>query len=152
MKKRYRVTLTEEKRQELQTMVSAGMAAARKLVRARILLLADEADGGPAKPDSEIADVLGCGRAMVERARTQFVEEGIEATLNPKPTTRTYERRLDGKAEAHLVVMVCGAPSEGRARWTLRLLADRMVDFGHVESVSHEAVRQTLKNANLNLG
>jgi transposase len=152
MKKRYRVTLTEEERAELQTMVSAGMAAARKLVRARILLLADEADGGPAKPDSEIADVLGCGRATVERARTQFVEEGIEATLNPKPTTRTYERRLDGKAEAHLVALVCGAPPEGRARWTLRLLADRMVGLGHVESVSHEAVRQTLKKTNLNRG
>ena len=152
MKKRYRVTLTEDERQELQSMVSAGKTAARKLVRARILLLADEADGGPAKPDSEIADVLGCGRATVERARTQFVEEGIEATLDPKPTTRTYERRLDGKAEAYLVAMVCGAPPEGRGRWTLRLLADHMVGLGYVESVSHETVRQTLKKTNLNLG
>lgn len=152
MKKRYRVTLTEDERQELQAMVSAGTAAARKLVRARILLLADEADGGLAKPDLEIAEVLGCGRATVERARTQFVEDGIEATLNPKPTTRVYARRLDGKAEAHLVAMICGAPPEGRARWTLRLLADRMVGLGYVESVSHEAVRQTLKKTNLSPG
>ena len=88
----------------------------------------------------------------MERVRQQFVEEGLEATLNPKPSTRVYERRLDGKAEAHLVAMTCGAPPEGRARWTLRLLADRMVVLGFVESVSHEAVRQTLKKTNSSLG
>ena len=152
MEKRYRVTLTEDERQELQSMVSAGKAAARKLVRARILLLADQADGGPAKADPEVADALGCGRATIDRVRKQFVEEGMEATLNPKPTTRIYERRLDGKAEAHLVAMACGAPPKGRARWTLRLLADQMVGLGYVESVCHEAVRQTLKKMNLSLG
>jgi len=152
MEKRYRVTLTEDERQGLQSLVSAGKAAARKLVRARILLLADQAEGGPAKPDPKIADALGCGRATIERARKQFVEEGIEAALNPKPTTRIYERRLDGKAEAHLVAIACGAPPEGRARWTLRLLADRMVGLGYVESVCHEAVRQTLKKMNSSLG
>jgi transposase len=152
MEKRYRVTLTEDERQELQSMVSAGKAAARKLVRARILLLADQAEGAPGKPDPKIADALGCGRATIERARKQFVEEGIEAALNPKPTTRIYQRRLDGKAEAHLVAIACGAPPEGRAHWTLRLLADRMVGLGYVESVCHEAVRQTLKKMNSNLG
>jgi transposase len=152
MEKRYRVTLLEEERQELQSMVSAGKAAARKLVRARILLLADQADGGPAKLDPEIADALGCGRATIGRTRQQFVEEGMEAALNPKPTTRVYERRLDGKAEAHLVAIACGAPPEGRARWTLRLLADRMVGLGYVEYVCHEAVRLTLKKTNSNLG
>jgi transposase len=152
MEKRYRVTLTEDERQALQSMVSAGKAAARKLVRARILLLADQADGGPGKLDPEIADALGCGRATIGRTRKQFVEEGIEAALNPKRTTRIYERRLDGKAEAHLVAIACGAPPEGRARWTLRLLADRMVGLGYVESVSHEAVRQTLKKMNSSLG
>lgn len=152
MKKRYLVTLTGEEREELQSMVSSGRAAARKLLRSRILLLADEAEGGPAKPDAEIADALGCGRATVERVRKQFVEEGLEATLTPKPTTRTYENRLDGRAEAHLVAIACGAPPEGRARWTLRLLADRMVGLGYVESVSHETVRQTLKKTNLSLG
>jgi transposase len=152
MEKRYRVTLTGAERQELQAMVSAGKAAARKLVRARILLLADQADGGPAKADPEVADALGCGRATIDRVRKQFVEEGMEATLNPKPTTRIYERRLDGKAEAHLVAIACGAPPKGRARWTLRLLADQMVGLGYVESVCHEAVRQTLKKMNLSLG
>ena len=152
MEKRYRVTLTEDERQELQSMVSAGKAAARKLVRARILLLADQADGDSGKLDPEIADALGCGRATIGRTRKQFVEEGIEGALHPKPSTRTYERRLDGKAEAHLVAIACGAPPDGRARWTLRLLADRMVGLGYVESVSHEAVRQTLKKTNSSLG
>lgn len=152
MEKRYRVTLLEEERQELQSMVSAGKAAARKLVRARILLLADQADGGPGKPDQEIADALGCGRATIGRTRQQFVEEGMEAALNPKPTTRIYQRRLDGKAEAHLVALACGAPPEGRAHWPLRLLADRMVGLGYVESVCHEAVRQTLKKMHSSLG
>lgn len=152
MQKRYQVTLTVEERQELQAMVSTGKAAARKLVRSRILLLADQSEGGPAKSDPEIIDALGCGRATVERVRKQFVEEGVEATLNPKPTTRTYERRFDGKTEAHLVAIACGAPPEGRARWTLRLLADRMVGLGHVESASHETVRQTLKKTNSSRG
>ena len=146
------MTLLEAERQELQALVSKGRAAARKLTRARILLLADQAEGGPAKQDAEIVDALGCGRATVERVRKQFIEEGLEATLNPKPTTRTYERRLDGKAEAHLVAIACGAPPEGRARWTLRLLADRMVGLGQVESLSYETVRQTLKKTRLSLG
>lgn len=88
----------------------------------------------------------------MERVRKQFVEEGLEATLTPKPTTRTYENRLDGKAEAHLVAMACGAPPEGRSRWTLRLLADRMVGLGYAETVSHETIRQTLKKTNSSRG
>ena len=152
MKKRYLVTLTLAEREELQSMASTGKAAARKLVRSRILLLADQAEGGPAKSDAEITDFLGCGRATVERVRKQFVEEGLEATLIPKPTIRTYENRLDGKAEAHLVAIACGAPPQGRARWTLRLLSDRMVGLGYVESVSHETVRQTLKKTNSSRG
>jgi hypothetical protein len=145
MEKRYRVTLTETEQRDLQAMVSKGKAAARKLVRARILLLADQANGGPAKSDAEIVDALGCARATVERLRQEFVEEGLDGILHPKPTARTYLRRLDGKAEAHLVAMACGAAPEGRARWTLRLLADRLVALGHVDSISHETVRQTLK-------
>jgi hypothetical protein len=152
MEKFYRVTLTVKERQELRALVSKGKAAARKLVRARILLLADQAEGGPAQADPEIVKSLGCGRVTVERVRKQFVVEGLEATLDPKPTSRTYERRLDGKAEAHLVALTCGAPPEGRGRWTLRLLANRMVALGYVESVSHEAVRQTLKKTSLSRG
>jgi hypothetical protein len=148
MEKFYRVTLTAEERQALRALVSKGKSAARKLVRSRILLLADQAEGGPAQADPEIVESLGCGRATVERVRKQFVEEGLEATLEPRPTSRTYERRLDGKAEAHLVAITCGAPPPGRGRWTLRLLADRLVALGYVESLSHETVRQTLKKTN----
>ena len=152
MEKRYRVTLTEQERQELQKMVSTGKAAAKKLLRARIMLLADQSEGGSAKSDPGICDALGCGRATVERVRKQFVEEGLEATLQPARSRRVYERRLDGKAEAHLIALTCGAAPEGRARWTLRLLADRMVALQHIETVSHETVRRTLKKTNSSRG
>jgi hypothetical protein len=152
MEKRYRVTLTVEEQQELREMVTTGKAAARKLTRARVLLLADQAEGGPAKSDPDIIDALSCGRATVERIRKQFVEEGLEAALHPKPSTRVYERRVDGKVEAHLVALACGTPPEGRSRWTLRLLGDQLVALGHVESISHETVRQTLKKTNSSLG
>ena len=152
MEKRYRVTLSDEERLDLQRLVSVGKAAARKLVRARILLLADQADRGPAQSDPEIVRALGCGRATVERVRQQFVEEGLELVLQPVPPTRTYERRLDGKAEARLIALTCGAPPAGRARWTLRLLGDRMVALGYAKSLSHETVRQTLKKTNSSRG
>lgn len=152
MRKRYVVTLTAEEREELGTLISRGKAAARKLMRARILLLADQSDGGPAKSDPEITEAVLCGSATIERVRRQFVEEGLEETLTRKPTLRTYENKLDGRTEAHLIAMTCGAPPEGRARWTLRLLADRMVALGHVESVSHETVRMTLKKTTSNRG
>jgi hypothetical protein len=145
MRKRYRVALEPEERAELGRLLSRGRAAARKLTHARVLLPADEAEAGPAKRDAEVAEALGCGRATVERARKRFVEEGPQAALVPRPTSRVYERRLDGEAEARLIALACSPPPEGRGRWTLRLLADRVVALGYVEAVSHEAVRRTLK-------
>jgi transposase len=152
MEKRYRVTLTAQERGDLQKLVSTGKAAAKKLVRARIVLLADQAPGGPARSDPEIVQSLGCGRVTVERVRKQFVEDGLEATLQPAPRARVYERRLDGKAEAHLVALACGSPPDGRSRWTLRLLADRLVALEYVEEVSYETVRRTLKKTNSSRG
>jgi len=152
MEKRYRVTLTDEERQDLQKLITVGKGAARKLLRARVLLLADQAEGRPAKSDPEIAEALQCGRATVERVRKQFVEEGLETVLQPKPSTRVYEKKLDGRMEAHLIALVCGTPPAGRSRWTLRLLGDQMVGLGHVESLSHETVRRTLKKTSLSLG
>lgn len=152
MEKRYRVTLTNQERQDLEQLVSSGKSAAKKLTRARVLLLADQAEGGPAKSDPEIVESLRCGRATVERVRKRFVEEGIEIALQPAPAKRVYQRRLDGKAEAHLVALACGTPPEGRARWTLRLFADRMVALEYVESISYESVRRTLKKTNSNRG
>jgi transposase len=152
MEKRYRVTLTEQERDGLEKLVSTGKSAAKKLVRARIMLLADQAPDGPAKSDPEIVESLGCGRVTVERVRKQFVEDGLDAALQPPPRKRVYQRRLDGKAEAHLVALACGSPPEGRSRWTLRLLADRMVTLEYVEEVSYETVRRTLKKTNSSRG
>ena len=152
MKKRYRVTLTEYERLDLQKLVSTGKAAAQKLVRARLVLLADQEEGGPGLSDPEIVEALGCGRVTVERVRQQCVEDGLEAALQPPPRKRVYERRLDGKAEAHLVALACGSPPEGRARWTLRLLADRMVALEYVEELSYETVRRTRKKTSASRG
>src|SRR5208337_3727882 len=136
MEKRYRVTLTISEREDLRKLVSVGKSAAQKLVRARILLLADQSEGGSSKSDPEIVEALGCGRASVERVRKQFVEDGLDAVLSPKPSQRVFERKIDGKAEAHLIALACGSPPKGRSRWTLRLLGDQMVALEHVESVS----------------
>lgn len=152
MEKRFRVTLSEDERGGLEKLVSTGKAAAKKLVRARILLLANEGTDGSAFADAEIVAALGCGRATVERVRKQFVEEGPEATLSRKPNTRVRARRLDGTAEAHLIALTCSPAPAGRAKWTLRLLADRMVTLEHVESLSHETVRRTLKKTRSSRG
>jgi transposase len=152
MKKKYIVTLTEAERQMLQAMLSRGKAAARKLVHARILLKADASPGGPTWNDDQIAEGLEVGRATVERVRWQFVEEGLEAALERRKSSRQYERRLDGDGEAHLIALACQKPPEGRARWTLQLLADRMVQLEYVETVSDQTVRRTLKKTNLSLG
>jgi transposase len=145
MKKKYIVTLTEEERSMLREMVSRGKAAARKLMHARILLKADAGEGGPAWHDEAIAEGLDVGRATVERVRKEFVEEGLEAALERRKPRRQYKRRLDGDAEAHLVALTCQKPPEGRSRWTLKLLADRMVQLEYVEQVSYQTVRRTLK-------
>lgn len=121
---------------------------ARVLVHAGILLKAHQSKSGPGWTDARIADALDCGTATVERVRKRFVEEGLDAALRPKPTTRTYVRKLDGKGEARLIALACSDPPEGRARWSLRLPADRLVALGVVEGISHEAVRRTMKKTN----
>ncbi len=152
MKKKYIVTLTGEERQGLQEMLSRGKAAARKLMHARVLLKADVADGGPGWHDDRIAEALEIGRATVERVRKQFVEEGLEAALEPREPRRTYRRKLDGDGEAHLVALACQEPPEGRSRWTLQLLADRMVALEYVDEISYQTVRRTLKKTRSSLG
>jgi transposase len=152
MKKKYVVTLTGAERRMLQEMLSRGRAAARKLMHARILLKADTGRDGPGWDDDTIAQGLEVGRATVERVRKEFVEEGLEAALTRRRPRREYERTLDGDGEAHLVALACQKPPEGRSRWTLRLLAERMVQLEHVEQVSYQTVRRTLKKMNLSLG
>ncbi len=152
MKKKYIVTLTKEERRMLQEMLSRGKAAARKLMHARILLKADVAAGGPGWNDEALVEALEVGRATVERVRKEFVEEGLEAALERRKPRRQYRRKLDGDGEAHLVALACQKPPEGRSRWTLKLLADRMVQLEYVEEISYQTVRRTLKKTNSSLG
>ena len=150
--KRYRVKLSAEERQELKTLVSHGRAAAYKQTLGRVLLLSDEADADGAMKDEDIARVLQIGRATVERVRRRCVEEGLERALGRKEQLNRRQKRLDGQGEAHLVALACAEPPEGRAGWTLKLLADRLVECEIVESISPETVRQTLKKTNSSLG
>ena len=144
-KKKYIVKLTPDEREELETLISSGKSSARKLTRARILLKADEG-----WIDKAISEALDVGTATVERVRKRFVETGLEAINRRKPR-RQYERKIDGNAEAYLIALACSAPPKGRKRWTLRLLADKLVTLEEVdiESVSHETVRQVLKKNEL---
>src|SRR3954451_4947752 len=147
MPKKYRVTLTLAERDELERLLARGKADVRKIKHAQILLKADEAESGPAWPDARIAEAFAAGITTVERVRQRFVEEGLASALSPyRGGKRLYERKLDGAQEAHLIALACSAPPDERARWTLRLLARRMVELAYVDTLSYETVRQTLKN------
>lgn len=148
MAKYYRVTLTDAERCDLKTLINRGKGEARKLSHARILLQADEAEGGPRRTDQEIAGALNVCARTVERVRQRFVEQGLEAALVPKPSARVYARLLDGAQEAHLIALACSEPPEGKARWTLRLLAERMVELEYADTLSYETVRRVLKKTN----
>ena len=121
-------------------------------MHARILLKANVAPGGSGWNDATIAEGLDVGRATVERVRRQFVEDGFEAALVRRKPRRQYRRKLDGDGEAHLIALACSKAPEGRSRWTLRLLADRMVALEHVEGISYQTVRRTLKKTRSSLG
>ena len=150
--KKYRIRLTTDEQQELKALVSRGRTVAYKQTHARILLMSDEAreDGG--MKDADISGVLGVGLSMVERVRRRCVEEGIESALNRKKQLRRRQKRLDGEGEARLIAMACGEPPEGRAGWTLKLLADQLVECEIVETISTETVRRVLKKTNSSRG
>ena len=152
MRKKYHVTLTDEERKALSTMIASGRGAARKLMHARILLKSDGSRGAPGWSAAKISQALEAGAATVERVRQQFAREGLEAALVRRASRRVYQRKLDGAGEAHLIALTCGEPPAGRERWTLRLLAQRMVTLEHVDALSHETVRRTLKKTNSNRG
>ena len=139
MNQRYIVDLIENERGALLALLGKGVAAARKLTRARILLLADAG-----RSDQEIAAALHVHALTVARTRRRLVEGGMERALNeqPRPGGR---RKLDDKQEAHLIALACSVPPGGRARWTLQLLADRLVELALVDAISDETVRRTLK-------
>lgn len=152
MGKRYVVTLVGEERAELEELTRVGKAAARKITHARILLKADTSAGGPGWADREICAALDVGDSTVRRVRQLFVEEGVAAALDPRPSRRPRVRKVDGAGEARLVALTCGPAPEGQARWTLRLLAEAFVAQGHAASLSHETVRQVLKKTNCGPG
>ena len=144
--KKYKVTLTAEECRQLSALVASGKAAAKKLAHARILLKADAAPGGPAWTDDRIAEALDVSTDTVSRVRQRFVEQGLEAALVRKKQDRpSRERKLDGRAEAHLIALACSAPPDGRKEWTMQLLADRLVELEVVECVCDETVRRALK-------
>ena len=152
MRKRYAVELTEEERGYLKGLIAAGTAPARKLTHARILLKADQAPGGPGWVDDAIAEAVEVSQPTVFRVRRQYVEQGLAAALDRRSPARQYERKLSGEQEARLVALSCSAPPTGRARWSLRLLADRLVELAVVDAVSYQTVRRVLKKTRSSRG
>jgi hypothetical protein len=152
VRQKYHVTLTADQRTRLQQLVAKGSAPARTLTHARILLKADETSGGPAWTNAAIAQALEISELTVTRLRKRFVDGGLEAALHRKVQAKRKERKLAGAKEAHLIALACSAAPEGRDRWSLRLLAGKLVELGQVDEVSHETVRQTLKRGHSSRG
>jgi transposase len=151
--KKYIVTLAAEERQTLQGVIGTGQASAKKLAHARILLKADVALGGPCWTDTQIAQAVEVSVATVERVRQRFVEQGLEAALARKPQDRPSRvPKLDGRAEAQVVALACSQPPQGRPCWTMRLLADKLVELQVVDAVSDETVRRVLKKTSSSRG
>ena len=148
----YRVRLLPDERKQLQDLLSKGKASARTLTHARILLKTDEGVDGPRLTDDEIAEAVDVNRSTVERVRIRCVEAGVVAALHPRASRQVHPRKLDGVQEAHLVALACSPAPKGRNRWSLRLLADKLVELEVVDDISYETVRQTLKNTNSSPG
>ena len=151
-KKKYIVTLTPQERAYLEKFTTTGKNSAYKINHARVLLLADTNQKEGGWIDQAIASTLNISVSTVERVRQQFVESSLESALNRQPQSKRKPHRLDGEQEAHLIALTCSTPPSGFSRWTLRLLAEKLVELESVESISHETVRQTLKKTNLSLG
>lgn len=149
---KYVVRLSLEEREQLLVAVNRGKVAAAKRRRAQILLKADAGDAGSGLVDQQVSEALDVGVQTVHRVRKAYVEEGLEAALEAKPKRGHRPRKLDGAQEARLVALACSQPPEGRTRWTLRLLADKLVELEIVDSIGKDAVQQTLKKTNLNRG
>ena len=147
--KKYKVTLTKDEREDLNEIASKGSHRAQKVLNALILLNCDEGSFQEQRSTNEvISQVLNLSMKKIDRVKKRFVEEGLEAALEGRRGDRVYERKADGDVEAHLVALSCTEPPEGFARWSLRLLADRAVELGFVDSLSYETVRRVLKKRN----
>ena len=152
MSPRYRVTLTQEERKELEKLTRRGKTHARRFTHARALLLCDAGDNGPAWKVEDVAEALGITSRTIEKLKKRFVEDGLDTALDRKPRDKPpREVTFDGAFEARLIAMACSDVPEGHRRWTIRLLADKAVELNFAESVSHMTVQRVLKKTNLSL-
>ena len=151
MAPRYKVTLTEPERDQLSALTRSGKAPASKFVHARALLLCDAGPFGDPWKVADVAQALGVSTRMIEHLKARFVEEGLEAALVRKPSTKVPKVVFDGAFEARLTALACSPAPEGRARWTVRLLAERVVELAIVPDVSVMTIQRTLKKTNLSL-
>lgn len=150
--KKYLINLSQEEQETLKKIITSGRQP-RMFTRARILLKADQGEHGPSWSDEQISDALDVTVQTIERIRKQLVEEGFDAVLSRRQYTQKASRKkIDGNVEAHLIALSCSEPPKGYVRWTLRLLADKIVELGYIETISHEAIRQALKKTNLSPG
>ena len=152
MYQKYFVRLTDAERYQLKQIVSSGQAPARKIRRAHILLKSDCSEGGPNWTYFQLCESFDVAQMTITQIRRDYVTGGIEAVLNRKSPNREYERRLDGEGEAHLIALACGEPPTGYERWSLRLLKNRFIQLGYVDTISHETIRATLKKTNSSRG
>ena len=149
---KYKVTLTQSERKELASIINKGSHSSHKFRHACILLNVDEGEFSNKVTDIRIREVLKVGIRTIERVKKKFVEEGFDSVLERTPAKRIYEKKADGDFEAHLISIACSEAPEGFARWSLRLLSEKMVELNYVDSISHETIRKVLKKTNFNLG
>ena len=149
MNQKYVVELSQEQRQHLEKITSSGTYPARQIKRAQILL---KSDTKVSWSYEQISDAFDVSEVTIAKVRKTFVEHGLEAALHRKKPDREYEHALDGEAEAHLIALACSEPPTGREHWSLRLLRNRFVKLGYIDSISHETIRRALKKKNLSLG
>ena len=151
--KKYIVTLTANEREMLGGLTSKGKHRSQKIINALILLGCDEGEFQKKRStNKEIVKVLNVSMKKIDRVKKRFVEDGLDITLNGRKGSRRYVKKADGDFEAHLVALSCSDPPEGFARWSLRLLADKVVELDYIDNVSHETIRQVLKKTKSNLG
>lgn len=148
----YKIKLTKAEVEELHEIINKGLHTSHTFRVAYILLNCDEGNFSDKVTNEEISKILKVGMRTIDRVKKRFIEEGLETVLERRPTSRVYDKKMDGDVEAKLITLCCSKPPKGYAKWSLRLLADKMVELKYVESISHVAVRSVLKKTNLNLG
>ncbi|NJK86542.1 MAG: helix-turn-helix domain-containing protein [Bacteroidales bacterium] len=149
---KYTIKLTKLEVEELMSIINKGSHTSQTFRTAYILLNCDEGEYSQKVTNEQISKVLKVGMRTIDRVKKKLIEEGMEACLERRPTKRVYERKMDGDIEAKLITLCCSEPPKGFAKWSLRLLADKMVELNYVDAISHVTVRKVLKKTNLNLG